>query len=134
MARRYRVEILQDEISLLCQRVEGLDRAVVVSMDGFVVASHPPVDDSSDSAPLHSPNVAATAASAIALGERALDRLAHGSFERLIIEGGSGAMIIYPIADTDAALVAVVRKDTKMGLASLAMSQSLSKLATILHR
>lgn len=131
---RYRVEILQEQVSALCQRVAGLNHAVVVSLDGFVVASYPPAADNETDSPLHSPKIAATAASALALGERALGRLEHGEFERLIIEGGNGAMIVYPIADTDAALVAVVEKNTKMGLASSAMRQSVDKLAEIFHR
>ena len=131
MAKRYRVELLQDELTTLCDKVAGLDQAVVVSLDGFVVASHPVATDD-DTAPLESPNVAATAASAISLGEGALNRLEHGEFERLIIEGEQGAMIIYPIKGTDAALVAMVSKEARMGLASLAMRQSTDTLADIL--
>lgn len=131
MAKRYRVELLQDELFTLCDKVAGLDHAVVVSLDGFVVASYPVATDD-DTTPLQSPNVAATAASAISLGEGALNRLEHGTFERLIIEGQRGAMIIYPIQGTDAALVAMVDKETRMGLASLAMRQSTNALAQIL--
>jgi len=134
MAKRYRVELLQDVLSILCQRVEGIEQAVVVSLDGFVVASHPPAADDEDESPLRSPQVAATAASAIALGEKALGRLAHGDFERLIIEGKSGAMVIHPIDGADAALVAMAGKETKMGLASFAMRQSVTKLEDILDR
>lgn len=133
MATRYRVELLQDVLSNLCQRVEGIDQAVVVSLDGFVVASHPAASEEELASPLNSPQVAATAANAIALGEGTLGRLEYGDFERLIIEGQSGAMIIYPIETTDAALVTIVKKDTKMGLASLAMRQSVAELATILR-
>jgi len=132
MAKRYRVELLQDELFTLCDKVAGLDQAVVVSLDGFVVASHPAAADD-DTTPLHSPNIAATAASAISLGEGALKRLEHGDFERLIIEGEQGAMIIHPIGgDTDAALVAMVSKQARMGLASLAMRHSANALAEIL--
>ena len=131
MAKRYRVELLQDELTTLCDKVAGLDQAVVVSLDGFVVASHPVASDD-DTSPLQGPNVAATAASAISLGEGALNRLEHGNFERLIIESEEGAMIIYPITDADAALVAMVDKETRMGLASLAMRQSIGRLAEIL--
>lgn len=133
MALRYRVELLQEELANLCQWVDGIEQAVVVNLDGFVVASYPPSADEEESSPLHSPKIAATAASAIALGEKALNRLEHGRFERLIIEGFGGAMIIYPISDDDAALVAMLRKDVKMGMASLAMRRSLTQLSTILR-
>jgi predicted regulator of Ras-like GTPase activity (Roadblock/LC7/MglB family) len=132
MAKRYRAELLQDEIAALCRRVGGIERAVVVSLDGFVVASYPPAADDEYESPLHSLQVAATAAGAISLGETALERLAHGDFERLIIDGKSGAMIVYPIGATDAALVAITNKSAKTGLASFAMRQSVSKLGDIL--
>ena len=132
MATRYRVDLLEEVLATLCQRVEGIEQAVVVSLEGFVVASHPPADDEGADSPLHSPTIAATAANAIALGTRTLGRLDHGDFERLIMEGKSGAMIIYPIEGADAALVTIIRKDAKMGLASRAMRLSVGELAAIL--
>jgi predicted regulator of Ras-like GTPase activity (Roadblock/LC7/MglB family) len=132
MAKRYRVDLLQDQLADLCRRVQGIEQAVVVSLDGFVAAAYPPSADDSAPATLDSPNVAATAASAVSLGENALGRLDHGELERLIIEGESGAMIIYPIGQRDAALVAIVRRDSKMGLVSLAMRQITASLATII--
>ncbi len=132
MTIRYRVELLQEALSTLCERVNGIDQAVLVSLDGFVAASYPPAADLQVDSPLHSPNIAATAANAIALGNGALDRLAHGELERLIIEGQNGAMIIHPIPGAEAALVTLVDKDTKMGLASLAMRKLIAELATIL--
>ena len=132
MATRYRVELLEEVLSNLCRRVEGIEQAVVVSLEGFVVASHPPAADEEADSPLHSPTIAATAANAIALGTRTLGRLEHGDFERLIMEGNSGAMIIYPIDGADAALVTIIRKDAKMGLASRAMRLSVGELASIL--
>ena len=134
MATRYRVELLQDVLSNLCQRVDGIEQAVVVSLDGFVVAAHTPAADTAEDSPLHSPKIAATAANAIALGTTTLGRLEHGEFERLIMEGQSGAMIIYPIGGADAALVTVVNKEAKMGLASRAMRLSITELATVLSR
>jgi predicted regulator of Ras-like GTPase activity (Roadblock/LC7/MglB family) len=132
MTTRYRVHQLEEVLSDLCRRVEGIEQAVVVSLEGFVVASHPPAVDEGADSPLHSPTIAATAANAIALGTRTLGRLEHGEFERLIMEGQSGAMIIYPIVGADAALVTIIRKDTKMGLASRAMRLSVGELAAIL--
>jgi hypothetical protein len=41
-------------------------------------------------------------------------------------------MIIYPIDGADAALVTIIRKDAKMGLASRAMRLSVGELASIL--
>lgn len=134
MATRYRVELLEDVLSELCQKVSGIEQAVVVSLDGFVVAAHPPAAETETDSPLHSPKIAATAANAIALGTKTLGRLEYGKFERLIMEGEGGAMIIYPFDLTDAALVTMVSKDVKMGLASRAMRLSLAELGSILGR
>jgi len=134
MAKRYRVELIQDELFALCQRVDGLERVIVVSLDGFEVSAYPPVADQEIEPPLHSPNIAATAANAIALGEKALKRLNQGALERLIVEGKEGTMIIYPIEKTDAALVVMVDKSAKMGLVSLVMRQSIGQLVPILDR
>ena len=133
MAVRYRVDQLQGILSALCNRISGIDQLVVVSMEGFVVASHPPTTAPSTQAPLDSLRIAATAANAISLGKGALDRLEHGRFERLIIEGENGSMIVYPLDETAAALVAMVRKDAKLGMASLAMRQSVEDLADIIR-
>jgi len=133
MAARYRVELLQDVLSALCHRVCGVEQAVVTSLDGFVAASYPPSDDESES-PLHSPKIAATAASAVALGEGSLERLKHGVLERLIIEGETGTVIIHPIRGADAALIAITAKDAKTGLVSLAMRRSLAALESILSQ
>lgn len=133
MPKRYRVDLLQDQLADLCQRIDGIEQAVVVSLDGFVAASYPPTTGDDTPTPLDSPTVAATAASAIALGENALGRLDHGRFQRLIMEGESGAMIIYPVGRRSAALVAIVHRDSKMGLVSLAMRQITDNLAAIIE-
>jgi predicted regulator of Ras-like GTPase activity (Roadblock/LC7/MglB family) len=133
MATRYRIELLQDALSALCHRVCGVEQAVMTSLEGFVVASYPSSDDESES-PLPSPKIAATAASAVALGEGSLQRLEHGGLERLIIEGETGSVIIHPIRGADAALIAITAKDAKMGLVSLAMRQSIAALESILSQ
>lgn len=135
MVKRYRANLLQDEISALFHRVDGLERVVVVSLDGFVVASHPPVpDEEEDDTPTNGRQIAATAASAISMARTALGRLDRGNWQRLIIDGESGTMILHPIGRTDAALAAVANKRAKIGLTSSAMGRSVSRLAAVLSR
>lgn len=131
MPKRYRVELLQEQLAGLCRRVAGIEQAVVVSLDGFVVASYPPSADGTSSIP-DGPNIAATAAGAISLATSALNRLDRGALEGLIIEGEGGAMIIYPIGRRQTALVAMVGRDGKMGLVSIAMHQITGNLAAII--
>ena len=133
MPTRYRVELLQDVLYALCHRVCGVEQALVTSLEGFVVASYPSSDDESE-ASVHSPKIAATAASAVALGEGSLERLKHGVLERLIIEGETGSVIIHPIRGADAALIAVTAKDAKTGLVSLIMRRSITTLESILSQ
>ncbi len=135
MVKRYRADLLQDEISALFHRVDGLERVVVVSLDGFVVASYPPSpDDEEDDTPTNGLQIAATAASAISMARTALGRLDAGNWQQLIIDGESGAMILRPIGGTDAALAAVASKRAKIGLTSSAMGRSVSRLAAVLSR
>jgi predicted regulator of Ras-like GTPase activity (Roadblock/LC7/MglB family) len=132
MAGRYRVELLQDELAKLCKKLDDIEEAVVISLDGFVVASYPPANDLSDAPHLNTQAIAATAGSVISHSQNILDRLNQGAIERLVVEGANGAMMIYPIQQTDAALVTMVNKDVKMGLTSLAMRQSTARLSEIL--
>ncbi|MBN1315366.1 MAG: roadblock/LC7 domain-containing protein [Anaerolineales bacterium] len=132
MAGRYRVDLLQDELAGLCNKMEDIIEAVVISLDGFVVASHPPASDLSDEPHLNTMAIAATAGSVISHSQNILERLKQGNIERLLVEGTNGAMMIYPISQTDAALVAMVTKDVKMGLTSLAMRKSITRLSDIL--
>jgi predicted regulator of Ras-like GTPase activity (Roadblock/LC7/MglB family) len=94
----------------------SIRETVIVSTDGFVVASCPPPDIHDVYHPTSTPQVAAMAASLLALGDQTLARLAQGEMHRLMIEGEEGAIIVYPI-NRNAALAALVSKTAKMGLA-----------------
>lgn len=132
MASRYRVDLLQEELDKLCKQTDGITEAVIVSLDGFVVASYPPYNYQDDEIHTTTTTIAATASSVISQSQSMLERLDRGSCERLIVEGVNGAMIVHPIDSTDAALVVMVNKEVKIGLASLAMRNSTATLAKIL--
>jgi predicted regulator of Ras-like GTPase activity (Roadblock/LC7/MglB family) len=130
MVNVYRVDILEDRLRELTESVPGILGTVIVSVEGFVVAAYPPADGDSYQA-TSTPQVAAMAATLIALGEQALTRLAQGEIERLLVEGYSGAMIVYPI-NRNAALAAMVDKKAKLGLTLLTISQAASFFGGIL--
>ena len=44
MSNIYRVDILEDRLKDLTNRIPGIQGAVIVSIEGFVVAAYPPVD------------------------------------------------------------------------------------------
>lgn len=135
MAKVYRVNILEDKLKELVDNTPGLQGTVIVSVEGFVVAAYPPVEQAgSRDGSFHAtntPQVAAMAATLIALGEQTLTRLAQGKIERLLIEGEEGAMIVYPI-DQNAALAVMMNKNAKVGLTLFAVARATRFLAGVL--
>jgi len=131
----YRVNQIEDILRSLHNSVEGLQGTVVVSLDGFVVAAHLPsgngrrrVENSADS-----PQVAAMAASIIALSDRVLAQLARGSISRVLIDGSEGGIVVVP-AGREAALAVMVDHSAKLGLVMLALQRSAEQVQRILAR
>ncbi len=133
----YRVNQIEDVLRSLHDSVEGLQGTVVVSLDGFVVAAHLP--QSSDGRrrraenPADSPQVAAMAASIIALSDRVLAQLARGSISRVLIDGSDGGIVVVP-AGREAALAVMVSHEAKLGLVMLALQRSAVQVQRILAR
>ena len=130
MVNVYRVDILEERLRELAESVPGIQGTVIVSIEGFVVAAYPPADEDL-SQPTSTPQIAAMAATLVALGEEALARLAQGKIERLLVEGEQGAMIVYPI-NRNAALAAMVDKHAKLGLTLLTVSQAATFFGNVL--
>ncbi|MBN1218005.1 MAG: roadblock/LC7 domain-containing protein [Anaerolineae bacterium] len=133
MAQVYRTDLLEDALKEVCDKLEGIQGAVIVSIEGFVVAAYTPgEEDMDEEGPTSSPQVAAMAATLIALGERTLARLAQGEMLRLLIEGNDGGMLVVP-ANRRASVAAMVSKEAKMGLVMYALQQSSKKISDILE-
>jgi predicted regulator of Ras-like GTPase activity (Roadblock/LC7/MglB family) len=133
MAQVYRTDLLEDALREVCDKLEGVQGAVIVSIEGFVVAAYAPYEEHLDEeSPTSSPQVAAMAATLIALGERTLARLAQGEMIRLLIEGNDGGMLVVP-ANRRASVAAMVSKKAKMGLVLYALQQSTKKISDILE-
>jgi predicted regulator of Ras-like GTPase activity (Roadblock/LC7/MglB family) len=135
MAVVYRTELLEISLKTLCDSLNSVQGAVVVSIEGFVVASYTPpavfAGDQEEGA-TDSPQVAAMAATLIALGERTLGRLAQGELSRLLLEGKSGAMLVVP-ASKRAAVALMVSSDAKMGLSFYALRRAAKEIGGILE-
>jgi len=133
MVQVYKTDLLEEALKELCSKLEGVQGAVIVSIEGFVVAAYTPHESELDEeGPTSSPQVAAMAATLIALGERTLSRLAQGEMLRLLIEGNDGGMLVVP-ANRRASVAVMVGKDTKMGLVFYALQQSAGKISSILE-
>jgi hypothetical protein len=133
MAQVYKTDLLEEALKELCSRLEGVQGAVIVSIEGFVVAAYTPHEDEMDEeGPTSSPQVAAMAATLIALGERTLSRLAQGEMIRLLVEGNDGGMLVVP-ANRRASVAVMVGREAKMGLVLYALQQSAGKISSILE-
>lgn len=133
MAQVYKTDFLEQALKEMCAKLEGVQGAVIVSIEGFVVAAYTPHDAEMDEeGPTSSPQVAAMAATLIALGERTLSRLAQGEMLRLLIEGNDGGMLVVP-ANRRASVAVMVGREAKMGLVMYALQQSAQKISDILE-
>ncbi|GIK36319.1 MAG: hypothetical protein DPW09_44245 [Anaerolineae bacterium] len=133
MVQVYKTDLLEEALKELCSRLEGVQGAVIVSIEGFVVAAYTPHESEMDEeGPTSSPQVAAMAATLIALGERTLSRLAQGEMIRLLVEGNDGGMLVVP-ANRRASVAVMVGREAKMGLVLYALQQSAGKISSILE-
>ncbi len=133
MAIVYRTELLETTLAKLCHQLENVYGAVIVSIEGFVVAAYSPLQsENGGDETINSPQVAAMAATLIALGERTLARLAQGDLSRLLLEGNAGAMLIVP-ASKRAAVALMVDNTAKMGLALYALRRTAREIRAILE-
>ncbi len=133
MAQIYKTDLLEIALKEMCAKLEGVQGAVIVSIEGFVVAAYTPQESEMDEeGPTSSPQVAAMAATLIALGERTLSRLAQGEMLRLLIEGNDGGMLVVP-ANRRASVAVMVGREAKMGLVLYALQQSAMKISDILE-
>jgi len=133
----YRTELLEAALEKLCSRLSHIKGAVIVSVEGFVIAAYPslspPGTTGSDNGSINSPQVAAMAATLIALGERTLTRLSQGDLDRLMLEGSEGAMLVVPVSK-QAAVALLVENAAKMGLSLYALKRTAAEIHSILER
>lgn len=128
MASVYRVTLLEDSLKRLVHTSTHILGAVMVSVEGFVVATYTRPGDTTT----NTPQIAAMSATLYTLGEQTLLRLAQGEIERLLVEGKTGAIMLYPV-NQDAVLAVMVNKYTKMGVTLLTVSRTAQELALILN-
>jgi hypothetical protein len=129
----YRVEVLEEILRRLHRTVSGLHGTVVVSIEGFVVASYSGDGRARGSNPVDSPQVAAMSAAMIALAERVLGRLARGDINRILLDGTEGGIVVVP-AGSEAALATMVSKDAKLGLVMHELRRAADEVHKVLVR
>ncbi len=135
MALEYRVDQLQRVLANLCNSLDGARAAVVVSVEGLVVASYPPGDVSLlRDGTADSSQVAAMASVVVSLAERTLVRLglSDDGFERLLIEGSQGSVIVLPV-NREVAIAVVLEKEAKPGVAFHIVPRAAQQVQQILR-
>ncbi|HZY43335.1 MAG TPA: roadblock/LC7 domain-containing protein [Anaerolineae bacterium] len=127
----YRVHQIEEVLRRLHKTVEGLRGTVVVSIEGFVVAAYSGDGRLRTDNPVDSPQIAAMAASIIALGERVLGRLSRGEIDRILLDGTQGGIVVVP-AGREVALAVMVSKDAKLGLVMYEVRRAAEQVLKVL--
>ncbi len=127
----YRVHQIEEVLRGLHKTVEGLHGTVVVSIEGFVVAAYSGDGRFRTDNPVDSPQIAAMAASIIALGERVLGRLSRGEIDRILLDGTQGGIVVVP-AGREVALAVMVSKDAKLGLVMYEVRRAAEQVLKVL--
>jgi predicted regulator of Ras-like GTPase activity (Roadblock/LC7/MglB family) len=145
MSLEYRVDLLQRVLAGLCRSLDGARAAVVVSIEGLVVAAYPPGDESflddgatggsDDHEPASSSQVAAMASIIVSLAERTLARLglSDGEIDRVLIEGSRGSLIVLPV-NSEVAIAVLLEKEAKAGVALHVVPNAAQQVRRILER
>jgi predicted regulator of Ras-like GTPase activity (Roadblock/LC7/MglB family) len=119
-----RIDDLNNALGELQASSGDVEACAVVSEDGLIMASLLPQG-------IEESRVAAMCAAMVSIGDRAVTELRRGRLDQLFIKGDNG-YIITMHAGPHAVLVAIARKDTKLGLIFLDISRSAEKIRSIL--
>lgn len=131
MTQEYRSVSLERVLKTLHVAVDGVKAAVIVNVDGLLVAAYPPGnEDNPYENPTSSPQVAAMSATLIGLAERTLGRLAQGELERLLMEGEQGVMVVYPAGR--ASLAVLAEKGSRLSHVLYAAKKAAAEVTEIL--
>jgi predicted regulator of Ras-like GTPase activity (Roadblock/LC7/MglB family) len=104
--RRFRSDMINEVLHRLHLSVAGIQASVVVNPDGLLVAAYPSNDEDALLGGSSTSQVAAMSATLLSLAERTLVHLEQGHLRRLLMEGETGVMMIYPAGRATLAVLA----------------------------
>jgi hypothetical protein len=119
-----RTDDLNNALSNLQAASADIEACAVVSEDGLTIASSLPHNMEED-------RIAAMCAVMLSMGGRTAKELQRGELDQLFVKGKNGYVIISH-AGAHASLIAITRKDAKLGLIFLDMSRTAAEIAAIL--
>jgi predicted regulator of Ras-like GTPase activity (Roadblock/LC7/MglB family) len=124
--RQGRGEALTELLESMVHRSPDFEGAVLVGLDGLVMAAAWPIEEQSDY------DVGAVATRAFELSRRAAETLDRGGLDRLIMIGSRGNMVIAR-AGPHALCVLLLGPQAKVGIASFEAVRVSGQLARILE-
>jgi predicted regulator of Ras-like GTPase activity (Roadblock/LC7/MglB family) len=120
-----RAEQLSAALDELLEVSVGIEAAAVVSADGLPLASALPPDIQED-------GLAAMSAALLSLGERAATSLGKGELAQVLVKGERGHLMLMA-AGVDHVLVAVTRRNAKLGLVLFEMGGAAARIVQALE-
>lgn len=117
---------LNDLLRGLIEASPDFEGAVLVGLDGLVMAAAWPIEGQSDF------DVGAVATRAFALSDQASETLERGDLQRLIMLGSEGNTVITR-AGPHALCVALLRSEAKVGIASFEATRISDEIAKVLE-
>jgi uncharacterized protein len=121
-----RTDDLNNALSNLQASSADVEACAIVSEDGLIIASSLP-----QSKGFEESHVAAMSAAMLSMANRTAAELNRGSIEQLFVKGEKGYVII-SYAGPHASLLAMARKEAKLGLIFLDMSRAAEEIKDIL--
>jgi len=122
--RMSRTEALNTALNNLKASSGDVEACAVVSEDGLIIASALPQG-------LEETQIAAMSAALLAMGARTSTELKRGQLEQLFVRGSSGYVVLMQ-AGPHAVLLAMARKEAKLGLIFLDLSRAAEDVKKIL--
>ena len=119
-----RIDTLNEILDRLQHSSGDVEASAVVSQDGLIIASSLPQS-------VEEMQVAAMSAAMLAMGTRIAQELNRGTLEQLFVKGDKGYVLAVN-AGPDAVLLALTRKEAKLGLIFLDISRAAAKVAEAL--
>ena len=119
-----RIEDLNKTLSSLQASSSDIEASAIVSEDGLIIASSLPQN-------VEEGRVAAMSAAMLSMGDRVAAELKRGQLEQLYVKGDNG-YILSMHAGAHAVLVAMARKEAKLGLMFFDLTKAAEETKKIL--
>lgn len=121
MIRMSKVEALTTLLKNLEAGLPDIEASAVITVDGFMIASALPTG-------LEKDRVAALSAAMLLLGKKTARELEKGELSEVFVGGENGSVVLIASGE-NAVLIALVRKDAKLGLVFLDMKRTAEEVS-----